>query len=256
MEEGQPNKQPASFQVPPNITVTLKQDKTVLLGPDWERAARILSLIAIPIVLAVIGAVIQTTLSRSSVNRDYVQLAVSVLTADKSKTPQELRDWAVDLLDENSPTKFSKEVAARLKGGEIEFPGAIAALLSGENSGGMAISADGSVLATVQNNQISIWNMNTGRESKRIRPETSAHLIAIALSRDAKILAAAGSDGTILIVDTGDGDQKVLDAHSASDIIGVAFAADGHLLTHSLDGDVSYFDVSNGQMIRRIHLSK
>ena len=99
MEEGQPVEKPVSLQMPPHITVTLKPDKSASIGLDWERIARIVSLVAIPVVLAIIGAVIQATIGRSTVSRDYVQLAVSILTADKDKTPPELRDWAVNLLE-------------------------------------------------------------------------------------------------------------------------------------------------------------
>ena len=70
--------------VPPNITVTLKQEKPAFT-PDWERTARIMSLVAIPEMLAIIGAAIQATLGRSTVSGDYVQLAVSILTAEKVK---------------------------------------------------------------------------------------------------------------------------------------------------------------------------
>jgi hypothetical protein len=94
-------------------------------------------------------------LTRATVSRDYVQLAVTVLTADKIKTPQELRAWAVDLLNENSPVKFSKEVADRLKGGEIEFP-RLAAMLSTANAGGTAVSPDAKLVAVAQGQQIQI----------------------------------------------------------------------------------------------------
>jgi hypothetical protein len=86
-----------AITVPANVRLTVKQQKTASAGTDWERTARIASLVAIPVVLAIIGAFIQETLSRSTVSRDYVQLAVSVLTADKNKAPQELRARAVEL---------------------------------------------------------------------------------------------------------------------------------------------------------------
>jgi hypothetical protein len=95
-------------------------------GDKWstvERISKGLSIAAIPIVLAGVGWIIQARLQNQSVSRDYVQLAVSILRdPDKEKVPPELRDWAVDLLNENSPTKFSPEVTKKLKSGETTLP--------------------------------------------------------------------------------------------------------------------------------------
>jgi hypothetical protein len=39
--------------VPASINVMLKQEKSASTGTDWERTARIASLVAIPVVLAI-----------------------------------------------------------------------------------------------------------------------------------------------------------------------------------------------------------
>jgi hypothetical protein len=73
--------EPASTQklepVPEAVTATTVKPKR-----DWEAVARITSLVAIPIVIAVVGAVIQEGLGKNTVSRDYVQMAVAILTAD------------------------------------------------------------------------------------------------------------------------------------------------------------------------------
>jgi WD40 repeat protein len=247
--------QPVTMAVPPNITVVLKQDKPVSDSPDWERTARILSLIAIPVVIAVIGAIIQATLSRSTVSRDYVQLSVSILTADKTKTPQELRDWAVDLLDANSPTKFSKDVADRLKGGEINFPGSIAAILSTSNNGaGSAVSPDGKFIAIAQNKEISIWELASG---KQVGPPLIGHydeVTCIAFSPDALTLASGSMDKTVIIWDFLKG-TKVSTLRGPTDaVVGVGFTPDGHLIVRSLDRTVSIWDVPTGRQLSKIFL--
>jgi hypothetical protein len=59
--------------------------------------------------------------------------------------------------------KFSKEVADRLKGGEIEFPGGLAAILStANNGGGTAVSPDGKYVAITQGTEIRIWDLASG----------------------------------------------------------------------------------------------
>lgn len=251
------SEKPSEVTIPANITVTLKQDKPASTAPDWERTARILSLVAIPVVLAIIGATIQATLGRSTVSRDYVQLAVSVLTAEKSKTPQELRDWAVDLLNENSPTKFSSEVAARLKGGEIGFPGSIAALLSTANeNGGMAVSPDARLVAISQRNEIRIWELASGKTvGTSLRGHTD-DVTSLAFSPDGRILASGSADKTVRIWDVPAQRTRSVLRGPTGVIVGLAFSPDGHLIIRSTDGTVSFWDIGTGQMLRRIELSK
>lgn len=99
-----------------------------------ERVSRVLSVAAIPVVLAVGGwlvqkqmqqqaAAAQQQLQHQNVSRDYVQLAVSILREpDQSKVRPEMRDWAVDLLNEYSAVKLKSEVAEKLKNGEAVLP--------------------------------------------------------------------------------------------------------------------------------------
>lgn len=148
--------------------------------------ARILSLIAIPVVLAILGGLIQATLSRNTVSRDYVQMAITILTADKTKTPPELRSWAVDLLNKNSPIKFSDVVVAQLKAGNIEFPGAIAAALSNQGTaGGMSVSSDGRFIAAAQDKAIYVWALSSGNLVKTLEGHT-ASVTSVAFSPNAR----------------------------------------------------------------------
>ena len=89
-----------------------------------EKVSRTLSIATIPVVIAIGGWLIQRQLQDQSIRRDYVQLAVSILqNPDSSKVPPEIRDWAVELLDENSSTKLSAEAIANLKSGKTTLAG-------------------------------------------------------------------------------------------------------------------------------------
>lgn len=83
-----------------------------------EKFSRTISIAAIPVVIAVGGWLIQRQLQDQTIRRDYVQLAVSILQNDPSKVPQEIREWAVDLLNDNSPTKLNSQAMANLKSGK------------------------------------------------------------------------------------------------------------------------------------------
>jgi hypothetical protein len=81
------------------------------------------SIAAIPVVLAIGGWIIQRQLQNQTVSRDYVQLALTILQSpDQSKVPPELREWAVDLLSDNSPTKLNAKAVANLKSGTVILP--------------------------------------------------------------------------------------------------------------------------------------
>lgn len=76
----------------------------------WVLVSQIFSLVAIPVVLAVVGYWVQRTLQDQQIERDYVNLAVSMLkTKEPDDTPHELKAWAVRLLNRNSPVPLTSE---------------------------------------------------------------------------------------------------------------------------------------------------
>ena len=88
-----------------------------------ERVSKTLSIAAIPIVLSIGGWIIQRQLQNQTVSKDYVQLAVSILKEPESSTIKpEMRAWAVQLLNDNSPTKFTPQVSEQLKTGQAQLP--------------------------------------------------------------------------------------------------------------------------------------
>jgi hypothetical protein len=80
-------------------------------------------MLAIPVVLAFGGWVIQQRLQNQTVSRDYVQLAVSILKEPQtSNVDPQMRTWAVQLLNDNSPTRFNSQVFEQLKSGAAQLP--------------------------------------------------------------------------------------------------------------------------------------
>lgn len=92
--------------------------KRVELPLPWKKAQAISAMVAallIPVVLAFFGQLVNTTIKESELRLRYVELAASILKEKPTKETTELRQWAIDVLNDNSSIKFSKEVEIELK---------------------------------------------------------------------------------------------------------------------------------------------
>src|SRR5262245_49625457 len=90
---------------------------------SFVEISKALSLATIPVVLAIVGWLVQRQLAQQSLRKEYVSLALSILREpDSAKVEPELRAWAVDLLNLNSDLKFDSRTTQRLKSGETRLP--------------------------------------------------------------------------------------------------------------------------------------
>ncbi|MCB1948377.1 DUF2272 domain-containing protein [Nitrosomonas sp.] len=87
-----------------------------------EKIAKITTAIAIPIVLAVGGWIIQTSSQSSRLSHDYVRLAVEILREDATSDEEALREWAVDLLNAHSDVKLPTDARNSLLSGKTNLP--------------------------------------------------------------------------------------------------------------------------------------
>jgi hypothetical protein len=84
-----------------------------------QSIASIISSLAIPVVLAVFGWFVQAGISNDGIKKDYVQIAIGIIKdVDKNKDP-ELRAWALDILEKNSPVPFSNSLRSKLRDGAL-----------------------------------------------------------------------------------------------------------------------------------------
>jgi WD40 repeat protein len=87
--------------------------------------------------------------------------------------------------------------------GEVNLPGQAGMVMAyyGPGQFGVALSADGKILAGVKGTTVLLWDVATGKELKSIKAP-SAGLTAVALSPDRKFLAGKGGDQLIYLWDT------------------------------------------------------
>ncbi len=166
-------------------------------GPPWleivERVGKIASLVAIPIViplaLASYSAKVQENAQKETINRDYVQLAVSILKEKKDESNTQLRDSAVDLLTEHSPTKFAPNVVAALKAGTVSLP-----QFSGTaHESTRAVAPNGQLVATSDGRSYSVWDVTKGR--LLTIADTVTTVTALEFSPDSALLAVGFPTG-------------------------------------------------------------
>jgi hypothetical protein len=105
-----------------------------------EQAAKIFATTMIPIIVALGGWMIQTTiehdreraariqqdqqsaLDKDKISLEYVKIAKEILTSSEQKIPKELTTWSWKLLDGVSPIKFDKDALNRLIEREERIP--------------------------------------------------------------------------------------------------------------------------------------
>lgn len=222
-----------------------------------ERIAKLLSLVAIPIVLAIGGWLIQGSLADRNVSQEYVKLAVTILKEPKDKTDNLLRSWAADLLNQNSPTKFSPAVLQALKEGQATLPAQLAAIINSSAGGSaLAVSPDGKRIASGHTDGTArIWDAGTGKLVLELRGHLDA-VTALAFAPDAATLLTASLDKTARLWDLHTGQEISRLAGQTDSLIGVAFAPDGRsFFTRSLDGTVAVWSV-DGRLLSRFQIAQ
>jgi hypothetical protein len=87
-----------------------------------EQVTKILAAIAVPLVLAWVGTGVQDKIAERNLQRDYVQIAVSILSDSTRKTSAALKSWAVDLVNANAPVRLSDSARQELVTGAATLP--------------------------------------------------------------------------------------------------------------------------------------
>jgi Anaphase-promoting complex subunit 4 WD40 domain len=163
-----------------------------------EQLAKIVGLVAIPIViplaLAMYSARVQEAAQAETINRDYVQLALSILKEKKDVIDPGIRDWAVDLLAAKSPTQFKPEVIAGLKSGTISLP------KPERIPRGWVKSPDSKVVAVWDADGIKLLQIGTRRLLSTIKVDSPVY--DMNFSPDGSYLAAGFEDGHVSVYQT------------------------------------------------------
>jgi len=213
-----------------------------------ESSSKIISAIAIPIVIAIGGWWIQNSITRQSISKDYVALAISVLEKPKAEIDQSLRDWAVDLLNEYAPSKFPADTISRLKSGSISL-GALTAVLASKASSRIAIAPDAhSIAVGGRDMAISIFDLRTAQPLKTLLGHTDS-ITSLAFTPDGRRLFSGSLDKTVKEWDVAAG-TLLRTAPFKDAVYDIAVSADGARLVVGLADDTFLtFDTRSGNLL-------
>ena len=104
--------------------VTKKESGPPSFTDKLERWTKILSIAAIPVILGIGGWLVQNFQTARTLNKDYVYIAISILSDEEKFERENLREWAVALLEKTSPSPLPKKLAADLRSGlaQVKLP--------------------------------------------------------------------------------------------------------------------------------------
>ena len=130
----------------------MPQDDTNRPRPKdaWDKcdiAIRAIAVIAIPFVIAIVGNSYNASIKDSENRVRYVELAIAQLRSPPTHGTAALREWAVEVLDSQSPVKLTDAAKAQLKSGVL--PLVISATAHGGVSTGNSSASGGEATATL-----------------------------------------------------------------------------------------------------------
>jgi hypothetical protein len=91
---------------------------SALIGKGLAPWVAIAATVAVPIIVTWLGVDIQRTIADETNRKDYVMLAVDILSRPPSARSDPLRVWAVDIIDEKSPVRLPTAVRQGLLTGK------------------------------------------------------------------------------------------------------------------------------------------
>lgn len=129
--------------------------------------AQIAAYVTVPVLVAIIGHLVNRSIATQNIARDYVGLGLGILRERRSAENANLHDWAVKVLQTYSPVPFSPAAQKELL--ESRLAPALGRLgQGGERGSDLVVAPDGRIVSRESDGTIRIWDA-TGQEIARLK---------------------------------------------------------------------------------------
>jgi len=81
----------------------------------WHIVINCIAILLVPILVAYFGSKINTAIKDKEISQKYVELAIGLLKVDPDKESPALREWAINIVNGNSPVRINEKVREELK---------------------------------------------------------------------------------------------------------------------------------------------
>lgn len=82
---------------------------------SWE-TLKVLASLLMPLAIASVGHWYTSALKEREIQTEYIELAISILREEPSESNLNVREWAVDIINEYSPVEVNKATRDELMG--------------------------------------------------------------------------------------------------------------------------------------------
>jgi len=87
-----------------------------------EKISKIISFVGIPLVIALLGMSFNKQQLKETVNKDFVNIAIRILSDPNVRSDRKLRKWATEMVNLTAPIPLPKDVTNKLNKGELFLP--------------------------------------------------------------------------------------------------------------------------------------
>jgi len=84
-----------------------------------QAIANIAAAIIVPILIAYVGWVLQFKQVESARSQEFVKMALNILADNSGNATDELKTWAIKIIDVESPVPLSRDLSLAIKNGDL-----------------------------------------------------------------------------------------------------------------------------------------